>query len=99
MDPDIRDLLRGMLEFNPYFRLSAKEALDSKVFDKIRNRYFEQPCPIKISHKIHSTKNFDYSTGKSNKYEIKDYKKMLLKEIKILKESRDFDPKKEHWKV
>ena len=95
MDSDLRNLLRGMLEFNPHFRLSAKEALNSKVFDKIRNSHFEKPCPIKIAHKIHNAKNFDYSSGKAIKYEIKDYKKMLLKEIKKLKESIVPDPKKE----
>ena len=41
--PDIDDellrLLKGFLEFNPHLRLSAKEALQSKIFDSIR-------CPV-----------------------------------------------------
>ena len=31
-------LLKGLLEINPYFRLSAKEAINSQVFDQIRNK-------------------------------------------------------------
>ena len=46
--PDAISLLKGLLEFNPHFRLSAKEALQSPLFDKIRQKHFEQPCPIKI---------------------------------------------------
>lgn len=30
------DLLTGMLEYNPYFRMTAAECLKSKVFDSIR---------------------------------------------------------------
>ena len=45
-NPELIDLLKGMLEFNPYFRLTAEDALKSKVFDKIRQPYFEKPCPI-----------------------------------------------------
>jgi len=42
-------LLKGLLEFNPHFRLSAKEALQSPLFDQIRQSHFEKPCPIKIN--------------------------------------------------
>ena len=45
-NPEIRSLLKGLLEFNPHFRLTAKEALQSKVFDKIREPFFEKSCPI-----------------------------------------------------
>ena len=38
---DLLDLLMGMLEFNPYFRITAQEALKNKVFDKIRQPIFE----------------------------------------------------------
>ena len=30
------DLLKGMLEYNPCFRLTAAECLKKKIFDKIR---------------------------------------------------------------
>jgi serine/threonine protein kinase len=35
---EMRQLLRGMLEFNPHFRLTAKEALNSEIFDNIRSK-------------------------------------------------------------
>ena len=43
---DLLDLLKGLLEFNPHFRLTAKQALQSKVFDDIRVEIFEKGCPI-----------------------------------------------------
>ena len=46
---DLLDLLVGMLEFNPYLRITAKDALKSKIFDKIRQPIFEVPCPKKIN--------------------------------------------------
>ena len=41
-----------MLEFNPYFRLSAAECLRHKMFDYIRNPQLEQGSPIVL--------NFDF---------------------------------------
>ena len=32
----LKELLEGMLELNPAFRLTAKEALKHKIFDKLR---------------------------------------------------------------
>ena len=45
---DLVDLLKGMLEFNPFFRLTARECLKSKVFDDIRVSQVEQSAPFKI---------------------------------------------------
>ena len=49
ISPDLFKLVKGLLEFNPYFRLSAEEALKSPVFDKIRVPKYEKPSPIKIN--------------------------------------------------
>jgi hypothetical protein len=38
-----------MLHFNPYFRLTAKEALKSSLFSKIRVTALEKPAPYKIN--------------------------------------------------
>jgi mitogen-activated protein kinase 1/3 len=38
---DALDLLSRMLDFNPYFRITAKEALRHKYFAKIRNKQLE----------------------------------------------------------
>ena len=45
---DLQDLLQGLLSFNPHFRLTAKQALQSKVFDEIRVKHFEKGCTKKI---------------------------------------------------
>lgn len=36
-DPEILKVLKGLLEFNPHFRMTAKEALKSKFFDNVRH--------------------------------------------------------------
>jgi hypothetical protein len=42
------ELLKGMLEFNPYFRLTARECLKNKIFDDIRISEIEKSAPFKI---------------------------------------------------
>ena len=37
-----------MLEFNPYYRPTARELLNNPIFDKIRVKRMEQPAPKKI---------------------------------------------------
>ena len=50
-----------MLEFNPYFRPTAKECLQSKVFDAIRVPGLEASAPFKINIDIDRNENkFDY---------------------------------------
>ena len=85
VSPALTKILKGMLEFNPYFRLTVDQALESAVFDKIREPHFEQPCPVRIKHKIFEDGAFDYERGESAVYSIKDYKKMLVKELKKLR--------------
>lgn len=68
------DLLKQMLEFNPKFRITAKQALKSPVFDDIREPYFEQPCSKPIMQEIHDPKSFCYETGEFVSYKISDLK-------------------------
>lgn len=63
-----------MLEFNPHFRLTAQEALKSKIFDDIRVPSFEVPCDKKIDLGIFSANSFDYEKAQCLKYDIDDYK-------------------------
>lgn len=44
---DCLDLLRKMLEFNPYFRFSADECLAHPYFDDVRNKDLETTCDSK----------------------------------------------------
>ncbi len=41
IDPQALDLLEKMLTFNPYYRITAKEALRHKYFEDIRDKSFE----------------------------------------------------------
>ena len=73
-------LLRGLLEFNPHFRLSAKDALKSTLFDNIRIKHFEQPCQIQINQNIYTEGAYDYDKFKDLMFGLKEYKTMLLEE-------------------
>ncbi len=43
------DLLEKLLEFNPYFRITAKEALRHKYFAEVRDKTLEYECTQTIS--------------------------------------------------
>ena len=45
----ILGLLKEMLEFNPFFRPTAKECLQNKIFDSIRVAGLEVSAPFKIN--------------------------------------------------
>lgn len=50
-----------MLDFNPYFRATAKECLSSKLFDNIRVAGLEASAPFKINIDIDRNEyKFDY---------------------------------------
>lgn len=72
---DLLYILKGMLEFNPYFRLSASECLKSKVFDDIRNPELERPSKFVFKKK----------EKKLNELNLSDIKISILKEIKKIK--------------
>ena len=84
-DPQAVSLLNEMLQFNPYMRISAKDALQHPVFEKVRHAHFERPCPIQINQKIFNQDAYDYVDFKPTKYTVSDYKRMLLKEVKEIK--------------
>ena len=54
-----------MLQFNPYNRPTAKELLQHKMFDHIRNEDLEQPASYKVVIDIDNEKH--EPNGKSNK--------------------------------
>lgn len=66
-------------------RLSAKDALKSKFFDSIRNSEDEEPSTKSIHLKINDPESFDYDDMENSKYTVKDYKKILKREIKTIK--------------
>ena len=46
--PELIELLEQMLEFNPYFRPTARQLLKNKIFDSIRIPSIEERSPQKI---------------------------------------------------
>lgn len=77
-----------MLEFNPYFRITAEKALQSKIFDKIRLKQYEKPTTEKIKLEIYKDDFFDYTDGSSTKIKGNaDFKKMLAKEVKKVRKN------------
>ena len=59
-DPLLRDLLRGMLEVNPYFRWSPSECLRSPYFDDIRVLSLEKLSSEKLKLDVDQNGAFDY---------------------------------------
>ena len=72
-----------MLEFNPYFRLSAAECLRHKMFDYIRNPQLEQGSPIVLNFDFDKEFNLNDQTDEDNYTENLDkYIKIINSEIK-----------------
>ena len=45
---EVVEILTNLLQFNPFFRLSAADCLQHTIFDGIRNPLMERPAPYKI---------------------------------------------------
>ena len=75
-----------MLQFNPHYRVTAEEALKSKVFDQIRMAQFEEPSQKKVVLEGYLEENFDYKTFDSFKYSnMQEIRLLLAKEIKAVR--------------
>lgn len=63
IDPDFRELMRNLLQVNPYFRWSAAECLASKCFDdaEIRSHSIENMAIGKIKLECDRDGAFDYN--------------------------------------
>ena len=75
-----KDMLRNLLCFNPYFRWSINECIQSPVFDDIRSEQLENCATQKIKLEVDSDDAFDYEDRKSNKFTHLEYIDILLKE-------------------
>jgi hypothetical protein len=42
------DILKGLLEYNPVFRLTAAECLRNPIFDDIRDQMVERPASMEV---------------------------------------------------
>ena len=74
-----------MTEFNPGFRPTAKECMQSPVFDSIRNSRFEIEAPYPITQEIFKPGVYDYEGEQDLKYNLNDYKRMFNEEIRLFK--------------
>ena len=89
MFPDVSKelvaLVKRMLEFNPFFRISAADALKSKLFDGIRVPQFEQPSPKKVVIDGFLDESFDYNKFTSAKFQSDlDLVKIIARESTIV---------------
>jgi len=83
---EIPNLLQGLLEFNPFFRVSARAALQLPMFDGVRLSKLEAPPSAKVALRVDRDGVFSYSGRmKSIKYDLKDWAKMLVSEEQKVK--------------
>ena len=86
-------LLQDMLEFNPYYRPTAKECLQSKLFDSIRVAGLEASAPFKINIDVDRNEyKFDYEEANLKFSDldhtslVAKFKEFVLEEVLKLKE-------------
>lgn len=87
-------LLKEMLQFNPSMRPTAKECLQSPIFDQIRVPGLEQAAPFKINIEVDRNElKFDYDEESCSFRDmdhselIYKFKNLVLEEIAKLKPS------------
>ena len=85
------NVLKSLLEFNPYFRPSAAEIIKSPIFDQIRVPALENLSPKEI-HQQDFSEYFDYNSYKTvgiSEDELhKALKDELMKEIRKVKKAK-----------
>ena len=88
ISPALTFLLERQLEFNPYFRCSASESLQSPFFADIKVDQLEMSAPYKLKLDIDDVDSFNYITCKSDKFNKQAYIKMVIKESKEIHKQR-----------
>ena len=80
-------LLKEMLEFNPFFRPTAKECLQNKIFDGIRVAGLEVSAPFKINIDVDRNEyKFDYENSEINQGKVDVKKEIQMFKIFVLEE-------------
>ena len=62
--PNLVSLVLEMLEYNPFFRPSAKECLQNPIFDDIRVTMLERDAAESIITEVDEVLPIDYDTGR-----------------------------------
>lgn len=65
-DPGLLDILKSLLQFNPYMRPSAAELMKHRIFDDVRNMAKEAPSTNKMRLSIDSDDVFDQDSDDFN---------------------------------
>lgn len=82
------DLLEGMLQFNPEFRLTASECLQHKVFDQVRKLKRERPSNTQIDLAVYKDGEYNYEKNIMRIHTGDSLKQMIFKEAKSLTAAR-----------
>ena len=69
----MKQMVKGLLEFNPYFRKSVKECLSFSIFDQMKTNHFNDVQFEKISLDVDKDDAYDYETGISKQFRTEDY--------------------------
>ena len=81
-DPQMLELLKSLIQVNPFFRPTAKECLKNPIFDQVREAVKEKTqISSKIKLDIDHDNAFDYATGVSTLFKQEDYLNIVLKEV------------------
>ena len=83
ISPELRQILKDLLQLNPYFRKTASECLQNPIFDDIRNLNQEKNPKGKLKLSVDQDEAFDYETGKSTKYTKADFLNIIRNEASI----------------
>ena len=97
---ELIDLLEQMLEYNPYYRPTAKQLLKSKLFDDIRVPEMQGIAPFKIVIKIDNnewqqtyTKNDIEATQFTELQKVEHFQKMMaIEALNFLMPNREKKP-------
>ena len=63
-NPELLKMLESMLEFNPYFRPTAKQLLKNKIFDSVRIKSNEESATHSIVVSADKSLPVDYTDSK-----------------------------------
>ena len=73
-------MLDKMLQFNPGFRSTASELLQHPVFDGIRDKTAEKPCPEICELPVFAPMTFDYENMEPISLSVLDLRKQIVNE-------------------
>jgi serine/threonine protein kinase len=84
---EVVEILTNLLQFNPYFRLNAKDCLKHPIFDSIRNPLMERPAPYQIYLKVDQP---EYFQNKFTQEELfGDFRNIIMSEMKKISQMKE----------